>query len=518
MRDAWDVCAIGGGPDALVAAAYLARSGRSVLVVGEPGTPGGIAANVEIVPEITPGFVLPVAPETLPGPDPAVMADLGLERHGLKLTAPDPVVTVVGEGEPFLLPRDPAKAALALPAPDAARYPGFVAELRALAGFLRRLLDRPPLSLDSGLPDVLPAAFAALGLGGRRVNELFRTLPMALKHHLDNWFESRPLQAALAGSVLTGIRLGPRAAGTAGLFLHFHAFGRPEPLGWIRPAVGGPAAVGQALRAAARAAGAHGTAGSGGVRRIVIADKGVSAVELVDGRRIACRTIVSDAAPETTLRRWVGERNLSPDFAHEVRHIRYRGTAARVGFALSALPRFPDSEGEPDPRLGGVIQIGASLDALERAADAFKYNELPANPAVYASFPSVHGNGMAPAGAAVLAATVQSVPADADEDQVAKKTLGALESVFPGIRELVTGCRVLTPRMLERGFGLVEGSYHQGEPAMDQLYSLRPVPGFSRHRTPFSGLYLAGPGTCPYGGLHGVSGRNAAQAVEEDAR
>ncbi len=493
MKDAYDVCAIGGGPDALIAAAYLARAGRSTLVVGEQGQPGGVAADVEIAP----GFVFPAAPETLPAaPDPAVAADLGLERHGLHLADPDPALTVVGDdGTVVSLPG-------ALPASDAARYPEFVTELRTLAGFLRKLLEQPPLQLDSGLPDALPAAFAALRLGGRSLNELLRTLPMALQHHLDNWFVSEPLKAALAGPALTGIRLGPRAAGTAGLFLHFHAFGRPEPLGWLRPARGGPAAVGRALRDAARAAGAH--LSSGGVRRIGINGGNATAVELADGRRIACQSVVSDAAPETTLRRWVGERHLPPDFAHDVRCIRYRGTAARVGFALSAPPRLAGAE----LREGGVIQIGgASLDALERAADAFKYGEIAKNPTVFASW-----NGKA------LAATVQSVPRDAGEDEVAERTLAALEGAFPGIRELEIARRVLTPRALERGFGLVEGSFHQGEPAMDQLYSLRPVPGFARHRTPFPGLYLAGPGVYPYGGLHGVSGRNAARAVQEDVR
>ena len=239
MRDSYDVCAIGGGPDALVAAAYLASAGHSVLAVGEQGRPGGVAANVEIAP----GFQLPVFPETLPSLDPEVAEDLDLGRHGLDLVAPDPVLTAWGrEGDFFALPRDPERARLAvagLSASDAARFPEFVAEVGAFAGFLRKLLEQPPLQLDSTLPDAIPAAFAALGLGGKRVNGLLRALPMALTDFLDDWFESEPLKAAFAGPILTGTRLGPRAPGTAGLFLHFHAFGEPEPLAWIRPARGG---------------------------------------------------------------------------------------------------------------------------------------------------------------------------------------------------------------------------------------------------------------------------------------
>ena len=163
-----------------------------------------------------------------------------------------------------------------------------------------------------------------------------------------------------------------------------------------------------------------------------------------------------------------------------------------------------------------VVQIGARMDDLERAADAAKYGEIASEPLVFASLPSVHDSELAPGGGAVLAATIQTVPQDADEAQVLDATLGALERAFPGVSELVTASRVLTPRTLERGFGLIEGSFHQGEPTLDQFYSLRPVPGFARHRMPIAGLYLAGPGTYPYGGLHGVSGRNAARAVGED--
>ena len=515
MRDSCDVAAIGGGPDALVAAAWLADAGHSVLVVGEQGQPGGVAANVRIAP----GFEFPVFPETLPSVDPAVALDLGLGRYGLELVASDPVVTAVGsDGAAFSLPRDLERARLAiagLSARDAARFPEFVAELGAFGGFLRKLLEQPPLQLDAGLPDALPTAFAALGLGAKRVNALLRALPMPLTDYLNDWFESDPLKAALAGAALTGTRLGHRAPGTAGLFLHFHAFGDPAPLAWIRPARGGSSAVGRALREAARAAGAHLESESGGVRRIAAGRAGVTGVELLDGRTIACDVVVSDAAPGTTLLGWTGAGKLSPDFVHEVENIRYRGTAARVGLALSALPRIGGGP-EDDPRLGGVVQIGARMDDLERASDAWKYGRIAAAPLVFASFPSVHEPGLAPGGGAVLAATVQSVPRDADADEVVEATLGALERAFPGIRDLVTASRVLTPRTLERGFGLIEGSFHQGEPTLDQFYSLRPVPGFARHRTPVAGLYLAGPGTYPYGGLHGVSGRNAARTIQED--
>ncbi len=527
MRGSWDAVAVGGGPDALVASALLAASGRRVLVVSGPGPPGGVAASVEVAP----GYRMGVAPETMPGPDPAVAEALGLADSDLALSLPDPVLTVVprGPGDLFALPRDPERARLAVAersASDGRAFPDFAAEVSAFARFLRRLSERPPPGLDAGAGEILPPLSGALRLGRRRLPELLRAMPMAIRDFLDDAFESEPLKAALAGPALTGIRLGPRAPGTAGLFLHNHAFTAGGGLlDWIRPA----GAAGRALREAARAAGARIEAQAGGVKRIVVArgpgGPRVRGVEFLDGSKVATPVVLSDAAARSTLLDWVGAAALRPDFTGEVRRIRYRGAAARIGLALSSLPRLRDATGPPeeDRRLRGVIQIGASLDDAERASDAAKYGEVAGEPLVFAFLPSLQDPGLAPKGRHVLSATVQTTPADdgadpaARADRILRRALASLECAFPDLTLLVTGHRVLTPAALERDFGLLSGSFHQAEPTMDQLFSLRPVPGYADHRTPVAGLYLAGPDTFPYGGLHGVSGRNAARAIREDA-
>ncbi len=494
-----------------------------------PEAPGSVASDFEAVP----GARVPVAPETLPSYEPGVAEALGLDRYGLRVVDPDPILTVAshdGGEECFVLPRnrEDARAAVAArSAADGKAWDDFADELAPMEGFLGRLLHRPPLELGTSFSEALPAALGALGLRGRRLNELLRALPMALRDLLDDHFETAALKAALAGPVLTGIRLGPRDPGTAGLFLHNHAFASGGPGGWIRMFRGGAEAVRRALLGAVQVADAEVLQPSPGVRRIVLepARGGVRAtgVELTDGRTIRAGTVIADQSPEAVFLRWVGARNLPPDFVHNVRCFRYRGVAARVGIALSRLPRWrgspPGVSPEHDPRYAGIIQVGADLEVLERAADAWKYGEMAEKPLVLAAFPSIHDPGLAPEGRHVLAATVQAVPAAAGaplREQVAESALGALKGPFPEIRQVVEGLRVLTPSDLEANFGLAGGSFYQGEPTLDQLYSMRPVPGFARHRTPVAGLYLTGPASYPYGGLHGISGRNAARAVGED--
>ena len=80
------------------------------------------------------------------------------------------------------------------------------------------------------------------------------------------------------------------------------------------------------------------------------------------------------------------------------------------------------------------------------------------------------------------------------------------------------GAHVLTPRALETDWGMTEGHLFQGEEALDQFFTMRPILGWARHRTPVRGLYLCGAGTHPGGGLTGANGRNAAKAVLADRK
>jgi phytoene dehydrogenase-like protein len=91
-----------------------------------------------------------------------------------------------------------------------------------------------------------------------------------------------------------------------------------------------------------------------------------------------------------------------------------------------------------------------------------------------------------------------------------------------GLRTLVLESRhvlhrhVLSPLDLEEEYGMTEGNIFHGEMSVDQLYFLRPVPGWAKYRTPIRGLYLCGPGAHPGGGLMGAPGNNAASEIQKD--
>src|SRR5256884_5260117 len=139
--------------------------------------------------------------------------------------------------------------------------------------------------------------------------------------------------------------------------------------------------------------------------------------------------------------------------------------------------------------------------------------------------PTLVDPSMAPPGKHVMSCFVQYAPyrlADgAVWDDAARESFGdtvidTIAEHAPNIRELILHRQVLTPLDIEREFGLTEGNIFQGELTLEQLFFLRPAPGWAQYRTPVRNLYLCGSATHPGGGIMGASGRNAALKILQD--
>jgi phytoene dehydrogenase-like protein len=88
----------------------------------------------------------------------------------------------------------------------------------------------------------------------------------------------------------------------------------------------------------------------------------------------------------------------------------------------------------------------------------------------------------------------------------------------PNIKDLILHRQVMTPLDIERVTGLSEGNIFQGELSLQQLFFLRPAPGWGDYRTPLTGYYQCGSGTHPGGGIMGANGRLAALEILKDFR
>ena len=515
-----DVIFVGGGHNGLAAAAVLARRGVGTLVLEARATVGGAA----ITEEFHPGFrVSTLAHAAHPAPE--LLSELRLADHGLGLIDADPYLFApLPDGRSLLLGHDLDRASesiAAFSAEDARRYPEFRATLDRIRPFLADVMARTPPDIEKpsrgDLWSILTMGRHFRGLGKKDAYRLLRWAPMSAADFVSEWFESEPLRAALASDGIFGTALGPRSAGSAAvLLMRLAASGGRRYL--VR---GGLGSLTQALAAAARAAGAIIRTGAD-VQRIRIKDGRAVGVTLASGEELVARAVVSNADPRRTLLNLVDPVELEPGFLQRVRNYRAPGTVCKINLALSALPVFSSRPGNTDA-LRGFIHIGPELDYLERAFDACKYGRWSPRPYLDVSIPSLTDPTLAPTGCHVMSITAQYAPYrlrhtdwHAAGASFADAAISTLCDYAPNLVASILHRQVITPLDLESTYGLTGGHIFHGELALDQLFTMRPLLGAARYRTPIPGLYMCGAGTHPGYGVSGLSGLNAAREILKD--
>jgi phytoene dehydrogenase-like protein len=459
------VVVLGTNADALVAAHYLARSGRRVVVLDEHG---------------------PGAPDDGGWIPPRLVRDLGLAERGLQIERVDPWARApLPEGGYLELWQDAARSVESIrrvSPRDAAKWPAFCALMSRLARALEPLYTAPPPDpLASGLRDLAPLAGLGLRLrrlGRRGLTDLLRVAPMPVADFLDDWFESDALKGVLGASGVMHLHQGPRSGGTAFALLHRHV-GSPE--GVFRPARSNVVDVLRALPGVEIRSGLR-------VERIRVRDGRASGVVLADGEEIGASLVVSGADPRRTLLDLLEPGWLDAETIRALRAIRSRGVVAEVTLALD----------RPPPP--GRLVLAPSLDHLERAYDGAKYGRISERPYLEARAEGKR-----------LHVHVQYVPHGAAGDGLGVRVEAQLAPHLGGAKVLERSVRV--PRDLEAAYGWPEGQPHHAELALDQFAWMRPTPALARYRTPIDGLWLCGPAMHPGAGVQGAAGANAARAM-----
>ncbi len=533
----YDAVIIGGGHNGLVCAYYLARAGQKVRICEAREVVGGAA----VTEEFAPGFRNSVASYTVSLLQPKVIADMALEARGLKVVlrplanflplSPRPGDYLkMGGG----LARSQAEVAK-FSARDAAALPAYFEALEQVAEVLRALALRIPPDTGTqgigGLKAMIDAALqsrvlASLDLPGRR--EALKLFTRSAREYLDEWFESDPVKAVFGFDAVVGNYASPDTPGSAYVLLH-HVFGEANGVkGAWGHAIGGMGAITQAMASACRDAGVE-IGLSQPVEQVLVEHGSATGVRLIGGETIRAKRVIANVGPALLYRRLIDRAALAPDFARAMDGFKTGSGSLRMNLALSGLPRFA-CHPEPGEHHSAGIIMAPSLDYMDAAYSDARIYGWSREPVVEMLIPSTVDDSLAPPGQHVASLFCQQFAPqlpdgggqggdwDEAESRAVEAVLATLERFAPGVRATIVGQQVLTPKSLERRFGLVDGDIFHGRMSLEQLWAARPVLGNGSYRGPLKGLWMCGAGTHPGGGVTGAPGHNCAAAVLKAGR
>ena len=505
----WDAVVVGGGHNGLTAAAYLARAGQSVLVLERRDRLGG-ACTLER-PFADQRYVISPCAYVVGLLDQVVIDELELARHGYRVTPADPNLWCpFPDGTSFAEFLDDERTA------EHMRANGFAEDdVRGLLAYegafdrIRTLLRHGSAGDAWKRPSPTRAEIEErLGGDAELIAIVFEE---SIAETLARYVDDERLVHALFGQGVIGAYAGPRTPGTAAVKLMHHQgdlLGLGSVWGYV---AGGMGRVSFAIAQAAIEAGAVLAAGVP-----VAAIEPGRGVTLESGDAIRARTVVSNADPKRTLAMLGGSDAIPASYRRRLEEWDVRSPVVKLNAALEKLPTF-DAAGAVEPHRA-MVTITAGIDAGQEAFEACERGE-PRIGFAELYFQTAYDDTVAPPGHHVLSAFCQYAPYeiaggwDARRDEVAGRVLDAIAAYAPDIRDCVTEYQLLAPPDIEERIGLTGGSIFQGSPLPDQMWDRR-----LEARTPVEGLYLCGAATHPGGSVIALNGRNAAEAVLEDAR
>jgi phytoene dehydrogenase-like protein len=523
----YDVIVIGGGHNGLTNAAYLARAGKKVLVLERRHVLGGAAVTEEVFP----GFKFSVCSYVVSLLRPEIIRDLDLPRHGLEILPLDGTFTPMPSGDYLWRVNDHGKTHREIARHskvDAEAYDEFGKAMQAMCRFVKPILSMVPPDPSTLNPrELMKLLFLGKRFQGLTSEDKYnqvQLMTMSAIDFLDQWFETDVLKATMSASGIIGTFLGVRSPGTAYVLLH-HYMGEIDGAfrswGFSR---GGTGAISNAIADAAREAGAE-IRTQAPIAKIIVKDNRAQGVVLQNGDEIFGDVISSSVDPRLTFIKFIEEKLLPGEFLEDVRRYKFRGSSGKVNIALDALPDFKCLPG-PGAHLRGAISISPSVEYMERAYDDAKYGNFSRRPYIDMVIPSLTDPSVAPPGKHVMSCFVQYAPYklrpelnwDEQREAFGNTVIDTIAEYAPNIKSIIRNKQVLTPLDLEREFGLSEGNIFQGELSLEQLFFLRPVPGYAQFRTPIKNLYMCGSATHPGGGIMGAPGRLAALEILKDVK
>jgi phytoene dehydrogenase-like protein len=530
LGNSYDAIVVGGGHNGLVAASYLARAGKRTVLLERRPVVGGAAVTEQPWGRGYKVTMLSYVVSLLP---PTIRRDLQLERHGYRVHPQGPYFVPYPDGRSLQLPADPVRRRAEIEKfsdKDADAYEQWEEWLHGLAAVLGPLLSAVPPKLGSRAPADARAQAALLWklrnvLSVRRVADVTRLFTMSIADLVGDYFESPELQGVLSVSGVIGTWAGPRSPGTAFVMAHHKVgdVGDGELGSWGFPE-GGMGGLTAAMASAARSFGVE-IRTEAAVERITVRDGAVTGVVLDGGTELTAPVVLTTVHPKLAFLEMLDRRDLPADFIEDIERWHTRSGTVKINVAVDRLPDFAAKPGFDPEVHGGTIVLARSLDEVEQAFQDAVAGRPAARPFADICIPSVFDRTLAPEGHHVVSMFTQWVPHEwaaaphtAELEAFADTVVRTMDEVAPGFADSIRHRTVIGPYEMEHTYGLVGGNIFHGELSPNQLFHLRPAPGWADFHTPVRGLYQAGSATHGGGGVTGIPALNAVRQIERDER
>ena len=532
MANVYDAIIIGGGHNGLTSGAYFAREGVSTVVLEARGKTGGAAdtsAPFPDHPEInvtTYSYVMSLMP-------PSIIRELNLRQHGYDVTPFGPYFQAFEDGRAITVYADDHKKSYDSIAQfskrDADTLEEWEAWLKGVADVLGPLLLQVPPKLGSlSLGDLIESARSAWKmrkLGTRGVADVTRLFSMSVTDLLDDWFESDAIKGMLAVNGVIGTWAGPDEPGTAYVMLH-HSIGDVGDghLGSWGFQQGGMGAVSDSIRRSAESFGCEIRTGAR-VKKILVRGGRAVGVALENGDELRAPVVVSAIHPKIAFLDLIDRQELPGEFVSDIERWKTRSGVVKINVAMSELPDFTAAPGkELQDHHTGSVELCYSPAYAERAfQDAHMDRKAANRPFVDGTIPTSMDRKLAPEGVHVFSMFSQWVPDDwnlephrEELEAYADRAIDEYTKLAPNFRGAVIDRQVIGPYDMEQELGLIGGNIFHGELSVDQLFHMRPAPGYADFRTPIKGLYHGSSATHAGGGVNGIPGWQAFKMAKKD--
>ncbi len=523
----FDVIVVGGGHNGLVTAGLLAKRGLDVIVLERRHTVGGAAITET---PFGPDYKVTALSYVMSLMPPSVLRELELEKHGYKIYPQHGYFVPYPDGRSLQMHEDKARrhAEISKFSPhDAAAMERWDAWLGGVADVLGPILGTVPPKVGSKRVGDLFAqigfAWRMRGLDVKRVGDATRLMTMSIADLLDDFFESPQMKGVLSVSGVIGAWAGPRSPGTAYVMAHHKIgdVGDGQMGSWGFPE-GGMGGVTQAMRRAAEAFGAKIRTGAA-VQQLLVSEGRVRGAVLADGEELHADCVVTTTHPKITFLEHIEASALPPEFRDTIAHWKTRSGTVKVNLAIDRLPEFHGKPGFDPEVHGGTIVLAESLDDIEGAFQDAVAGRAAAKPFADICIPSVFDPTLAPPGKHVVSMFTQWVPHQfavapekAELEAYADRVIDRVEAVAPGFKSSILHRQVIGPHQMESEYGLIGGNIFHGELSANQLFHMRPAPGYADYRTPIRGLYQASSATHGGGGVTALPALQVVRQIASD--